>query len=118
MNRFVWTILGCTALLSACDVALTLPETEPLSLQVHKKGSPVAECKLLPGTPNFQKLASWLSNNKTGWSPTPATYIPGVYITGSKFSINFLGTFVIVNYADGQYSHSVSPSEYEFLQCS
>lgn len=117
MNRGVWTILGCTALLAACHVDLALPETESLRLQVYQQGSPVAECKLAPGTPNFQKLASWLSNNRTGWTSTLASYVPGVYITGSNFSINFLRTFVIVNSPEGQYSHSVSPSEYEFLQC-
>lgn len=105
-------------MLCACskDVQWALP-SETLKLSRFEHGRPVSECSVGVGSPQYQKLSAWLASHQEGWEPTLATYVPGVYITGSNFSINFLGPSVIVNYPEGQFARATLPAEYAFLSC-
>lgn len=116
MQQALWWV----AVLTGCSqtVVFTLPATETLGVLVYSSGRPSLECNVTPGSSQQQKLAAWLSQNTEGWSATPVTYAPSLSITGSNFSINFLGGSAILNYERGQYSHPIKPNEYEFLSCS
>jgi len=70
-----------------------------------------------PRSEKYLKLSAWLSANSKGWEATPASYVPALVVSGAGLSINFLKGGAIVNYAAGQYSHAVDPSQYEFLRC-
>ena len=107
------------AILTGCSqtIVFNVSPAETLRVSVYSKGRPVQECAIAPGSPQQQKLSAWLSKNTEAWAATPATYVPGVKVSGENFSVNFLGTGVILNYAHGQYSRSANPSEYEFLLC-
>jgi len=96
-------------------VALELPENETLKVLVYGEGKILAERSIAPTSNEHKKLASWLSFNHDGWSPTPASYVPGVYVTGNNFSINFLKSNVIVNFRGGQFIKPIDPKEYDFL---
>jgi hypothetical protein len=102
--------VGCDS-----DIHFDLPKNETLKLHVYSGGGPLVEKELAPSSKENQQLALWLAANTKGWSSTPASYVPGVYVTGKEFSINFLKTSVIINYAGGQYAKPVDPKEYEFL---
>lgn len=42
----------------------------------------------------------------------------GTEVSGSGFTLNFLGSFVVLNYSCGQFTHAVSATDYAFLTCS
>lgn len=75
------------------------------------------ECAVASGSEQHAKLSAWLSANGKGWEATPASYVPALVVSGTGFSINFLKGGAILNYNEGQYSHSADPSQYEFLHC-
>ena len=117
--NFPAVILISVALVTGCshELNLQLPAGEPLRLSIHAHGSPLATCSLVPGSPKYHILEKWLSKNRKGWQITPATYVPRTVISGPGFTINFIESLAIVNYAEGQYSHAITSLDYEFLQC-
>ena len=100
-------------MLGGCETSLdwSLPN-EALKLQWGDE-----TCSILPSSRQFKALSNWLAQNQTGWSSSPASYMPAVVVTGSNFSVNFLGSMVVVNYPGGQFTRKVSPNEYAFLTC-
>ena len=48
----------------------------------------------------YIELASWLENNKNGWSNSPAYYIPTTLFKSELISINILKTSVVINYSN------------------
>jgi len=109
-----WSLLvtGCSH-----TVNYTLPTTEQLKVHIYAQGRPIQECEISPTSEQYKKLSIWLNQNRADWSATPATYVPGVLISGTKFSINFIGNSTIINYEAGQYSHATTPKDYEFVRC-
>jgi hypothetical protein len=105
-------LLGCTK-----ELGWSLP-SEPVQLQHYEQGRPVATCTLSTTSPGYKALADWVAEHQTGWSASPATYVPSKIATGRNFSINFMGGLAVVNYTGGQFTHKVSPNEYAFLACS
>lgn len=99
------------------NITFSVPASETLGVQVYGAGRPNAQCQIISGSKEQDKLAAWLAQNKEGWKATLATYVPGVLVSGNDFSINFLGSSVILNYESGQYAHSIEPKQYEFLLC-
>ena len=110
-------VVSC-ALLAGCDkeLSLALP-AEPVKLQRYEQGRPVEACDISPDSPQFKSLAAWISNNKDGWSSSPASYVPGVLVSGRNFSVNFLSSLVVVNYPGGQLTRKASANEAAFLNC-
>ena len=108
-----------SSMLTGCahTLDLTLPATDPLKVQIHRNGRPLQECEIAPSSEQYKQLATWLSQNREVWSATPASYVPGVMISGPSFSINFLGGGAIVQYEKGQFSHPAKPKDYEFVRC-
>jgi hypothetical protein len=107
---FVMVAAGCMK-----DMRFELPPNETLTVLVYGGGRPLTERQITPLSKEHHLLAVWLAANSRGWSPTPATYVPGVYVKGKGFSINFLKSMVIINFQEGQYIKSVDPKSYEFL---
>lgn len=105
------------ALLSGCKVdALSAFDAQgDLTLYVYGSGRPFEPQKIKVNSAIYKKLRDWVANNKTGWSHTPATYVPSVMVLGETFSLNFLDSSVILNYEGGQYIKQIDVSEYAFL---
>jgi hypothetical protein len=119
VKRIISTVLCIAAIVlgAGCSrtVQFELPKGEVLKLLVYSDGRPRAERELIPSSKEYGQLSLWLQANSKGWSPTPASYVPGVYVSGKAFSINFLKASIIINYSGGQYTKRVDPKEYEFL---
>ena len=112
-------ILIVTALLVGCSnkLSINLLPSETLNLSTPMHGAEKSTCLIAPGTLQHKELENWLSENRGGWQSTPASYVPGTVVSGSNFSLNFVGSIAIVNYSGGQYSHPAKPADYEFLKC-
>ena len=117
MRTLVFAIL--TVIVSGCSrtIDLVLPTTGALELLIYSKGSAIATCQLTPNSIEFQALQKLMLSNSDGWSPTLVTYVPAVYVRGSKMSINFRQDVTVVNYDGGQFERSIPKSEYAFLKC-
>ena len=101
------------AMLSGCQKTLdwSLPNE---ALKLERGGQ---TCTISPSSAQFRDLSHWLAKNPSGWSSSPASYVPAVMLRGSNFSVNFVNSLVVVNYPGGQFTHEVSPSDYAFLTC-
>lgn len=109
----IWFSLpGCSR-----TVEFTLPNDEILEVSTSASGKFTKKCLLSEISGATARVDSWLLNHSGGWEPSPATYVPAVLIAGKTFSLNFLHESAIINYSGGQYVHSVSPIDYEFLSC-
>ena len=97
------------------ELNVELPENETLKVAVYSGPNARKERLLTPSSREHERLAAWLEANRAGWSVTPASYVPGVFVIGKNFSINFLKETVIINVPEGQYMKSVDPRDYEFL---
>jgi hypothetical protein len=111
-------IVICLAL-AACTrrVPVQLPTTE-LELYTYAQGSVVSHCQIGVHDTRRKILEDWLSANVEGWKPTAVTYVPGVYLSGTGFAINFLGKEAILNYDGGQFARAVEPTAYAAFSCS
>ncbi len=99
------------------ELSLTLPEDEEVRLLQYDGGHIIAECVLPAGDSRRQAVDSWLLENRSGWSPTPVTYVPHNYVTGQTFSVNFRDSSVVVNYDGGQYVRDADRARFPNLAC-
>ena len=90
-------------------------KADEFRVHVYESGEHVREYKILRGTEKYLQFENWARENKWGWSPTPATYVPGIVVSGGGHVFNFVGESVVVNNLDGQYSKDISRNEYEFF---
>jgi hypothetical protein len=109
-------ILVCL-LLASCkiDTGSLINAPEAYTVRITKNGEPTREYIVNPGTGTHAKIVSWLTNNNSGWSQTPATYIPGVVVIAKEFQLNYLNETVIINCKEGQFVKSTKKMDYEFL---
>ena len=103
--------------LASCkiDTDTLINVTETYNVSITENGSPVNEYILKPGTEKHAMFVSWFRNNSTGWEPTPPTFVPRIIVKGSNFSLNILGSHVILNYKEGQFVKDIKPEEYAYL---
>ena len=47
---------------------------------------------------NYREIVSWLKDNKDGWVPSFASYVPNQVYRGNSFNINVLSDAVVVSY--------------------
>ena len=114
-NDIVWwgaILTGC-----ASSVFVSVPENETLKVHVYIQGSSSQNCEISPDSKMHKLFVDWLSKNHSGWHATPASYVPNVLISGSKFNVNFVSKFAIINYDEGQYSHDINPSDFANFRC-
>jgi hypothetical protein len=123
-ERYVLTVMKKLTLflfalvLASCniDTDKIINPNETLQVYIYGTELSVEEYLLNPGDEKYKKFISWVRNNKEGWSSTPATYVPKILISGKSFTINFMDNIVLINYADGQFTKKIDPTEYEFLK--
>jgi hypothetical protein len=72
-------------------------------------GSVVSHCELRLYDSRRKILVDWLFANSEGWKRTA--------VSRGSFSINFLGKDAILNYAGGQFAHTVEPTVFAALSC-
>ncbi len=115
VSQIIWSM----ALLSGCSrtIEISVNTSEALHVSVYSQNMPNKECVIVSGSKEHEALVQWFAQNAKNWSATPATYVPGVSISGKEFSINFIGSAAVLNYGEGQYSHSASPAEYLVFNC-
>lgn len=111
--------LSILALAASCtqELILKLPSDEALKLSIYINDASVSNCAITPGSSRHQALEKWLMNNRGGWKSTPVSYLPGTLVSGPGFTLNFLGSVVIANFAGGQYYRQAALAEVEFLTC-
>lgn len=103
-------LVGCTS-----SVENLLTEADSAEVSINESGVLTKNYALQRSDSRFKSLVELLNRHKEGWESTPATYVPGVYVSTPNGSINFLANSVIVNLPKGQYAKSINPSEYRFL---
>ncbi|MBI1424772.1 MAG: hypothetical protein GC149_15105 [Gammaproteobacteria bacterium] len=108
---FAFVLVSCTI-----DTAKFIDPNETLQVYIYGTELNTEEYLLNPGGEKYNKFISWVRNNKEGWSSTPASYVPGILVSGKSFTMNFMDNTVLVNYADGQFTKKIDPTEYEFLK--
>ena len=115
LKRFSLIIIAI--FLSACSANFdeAFETANEFKVQIHESGKSVREYKVLSGTEKYLKFEKWVQENEWGWKLTPATYVPGVVVTGGGYVFNFVGDSVVVNNPNGQYSKDIKKSEYDFF---
>ena len=84
------------------ELLFTISHFEEIQLVIYENGAPVKEEKIVQGTEKHKKLKEWVSNNKSGWVSSMATYVPNVLVSAGGLRFNFRPKEVIVNYKGGQ----------------
>jgi len=116
MNRII-TALPAVAVMSfllACD--LDLVQGIPIGASVRRSYSGSTQEIQIP-TWRLQTFLAWFSQHRSGWSKTPASYIPGLvlsiqYKNGSEALINISHNgAVVVDNRSGQYFKQFTPAE-------
>ena len=117
--KWISGILWVAAALTGCSqtIDFRIPENEVLKMSITNSGVPVTECVIKPGSVMHVLLSAWIEQNSENWKATPASYVPGIMVSGNEFAMNILGEGVIINYDGGQYSHSIKPNALERMQC-
>jgi hypothetical protein len=109
-------ILTCLFLVSCkIDTGALINVKEQYTVRININSEPTREYIVSPGSGTHAKIVSWLTSNNTGWSQTPATYIPGVVVVAKEFQLNYLNEIVIINCKEGQFVKSTEKTDYEFL---
>jgi hypothetical protein len=110
-------LLLAVAMLGCHRLELTPPIDETLTLIEPPEGEGRVSCSILPGSTQHARLVQWLADHQSGWSQSPATYVPGLQVKGSNFEMNVLPKIVIINYSAGQYVAPVIEGDELKLSC-
>jgi hypothetical protein len=102
---------GCTR-----SIHVDLPSGS-LSLSFFVNGTPIKHCTISQDSEQYKTLSAWLAAHQDGWKSSVASYVPGVMVDGDGFSLNFLSSIAVLNYAGSQSTRQVLPSDYAFLGC-
>jgi len=104
--------------LSGCASApdLKCVARQPLRVTSFTGGRETGERQIASGSPEQERLVSWFEEHRTGWRRSYIDYGPGVWVSGTNFTLTILTTRVILN-ADGQYPYErdASASDFTFL---
>jgi hypothetical protein len=116
MNARIASCLALAAVsLSACDhdLQLVLPAGQPV--QVFQLGD-TGEHTLMTQSEQHRKLASWVANNRSGWSPCYAMPpAKGIIVRAANLNLQFLESAVFARTPEGIFTKNVSRTDYAFL---
>ena len=105
--------------LSGCASApdLTSVARQPLRVTSFSAGRETGERQIGAGSPEQERLMSWLEDHRTGWKRSYITYAPGaVQVSGTNFTLNIHTTGVILNVVgQHQFERDASASDFAFL---
>lgn len=121
MIRIITALLAAIALafLLACD--LDLAKGTPVGASVRRSYSGRTREIQIPAW-RLRPFMAWFSQHRSGWSKSPASYIPGLVISiqykdGSEAFINISHNgSVVVNDRSGQYVKQFTPAEISDLE--
>ena len=110
-------LIATLLILASCKINVDgiLENQEPINIIIYGEGTNSKEYVLINTDQKYKLFKAWVANNKGGWEPTPASYVPSIIVKGSSFTFNFLNEGVIVNVDGIQYSKAVNKSEYDYL---
>jgi hypothetical protein len=102
-----FSLSGCTHTLS-----LVVPPNAPLKVVVRDG----PQYTLGPADEQYQRFSQWVANNRSGWHVYAVTApLIGVNVDCGPWSVDFLGSGVLVSTAQGWFTKRVDPSDYEYL---
>jgi hypothetical protein len=104
--------------IAACSrsISTELPQ-QNLTVLNYVQGKISLRCALAPGTAKYRKLGDLLRENKDGWHHHSSDYTPSVVVIGGDLNLYFTEDTVVISDSRGEYSHSVDPDAYRFLNC-
>jgi len=117
MRKLISAVLLAVAV-AGCSrtISLTLPP-QPLTVFMYSQGKATTRCGVAPGSDKFLKLSEFLKRNSDGWRKRSTNYVPLLVVIGSDINFYFMDDSVVVNYSAGEYSRSITPDQYAFLNC-
>ncbi len=100
--------------IALCACTLDVPPFSAASLSIHSTGESGASSDLT--SKQSQKLHEWLNVHRSGWSQTPASYVPRVVVAvkhndGKVSSLDVLPSLLVANGPFGQYSRPLADDE-------
>ena|SRR6266436_1984458 len=102
------SLLACSQ-----DLQLDLPAGDPV--RVVKLGGTGGHT-LVPQSEQYRKLASWVANNRSGWSQYYATPpAKGIMVRAADLNLQFVESSVLAHTRKGVFTKNVSPTDYAFL---
>ena len=110
--------LACLCLLWVAGCARQLPLALPANTPVQVTEIGGAHYTLEPSSDAYDKLALWVSNNRSRWSWGHYYATPpgrGIIVRCGTLQLQFLDSKVLAHMPEGDYIKSVSPTEYAFL---
>jgi hypothetical protein len=118
MGRFgwaaVWVLVGAAGCTRSISVNLA---PQMLTVVTYSQGKADRRCSIAPDSAKFRKLNDFMKQNAQGWHSRSADYKPELVVIGSDINLYFMGDSVVMNYSGGEYSRTVSPDSYAFLDC-
>jgi hypothetical protein len=102
---------GCTRTIS---VDLT---PQMLTVVTYSQGKADRHCSIAPDSAKFRKLSEFMKQSAQGWHSRSSDYKPELVVIGTNINLYFMGDSVVMNYSGGEYSRTVSPDSYAFLDC-
>jgi hypothetical protein len=102
---------GCSHTIS---INLT-PQT--LTVVTYSQGKADRRCSIAPDSAKFRKLSEFMKQSAQGWHSRSSDYTPSLVVIGTDINLYFMGDSVVMNYSGGEYSRTVSPDSYAFLDC-
>ena len=117
-SRFHITAILVTVMgLLACD--FKLPRSLSGTVTTYSPGVPAHPSALTKD--QLQALDEWFGRHVSGWSSSPATYVPVLIVRiqhsgGSDSVVNVMSTMIVVNGRDGQHVRQLPHADLEALR--
>ena len=111
-------LIAMGIVLAGCEssIDLELPIDGVLQLTIIS-GTTMSNCSIAANSDGIKTIATWLDALQDGWEPSPASYVLDIELKGDGFSIQFSNGFAVVNYEEGQFTHSVPAGVFTELHC-
>jgi hypothetical protein len=114
MTVAVWVLLAAAGCARTISVNLT---PQILTVVTYSQGKADRRCSIAPDSAKFHKLSEFMKQSAQGWHSRSSDYKPELVVIGSDINLYFMGDSVVMNYSGGEYSRTVSPDSYAFLDC-
>jgi hypothetical protein len=111
-------VVGALLAAAGCSRTISVNLTpQTLTVVTYSQGKADRRCSIAPGSAKFRKLSDFLKQSAEGWHSRSSDYKPSLVVIGSDINLYFMEDSVVMNYSSGEYSRTVSPDSYAFLDC-